>query len=61
MSTQTSTGVSDVVLVVLAIFVPPAAVFLKTGPGLHFILSILLWFMFVIPGIVHAFWIIMRK
>jgi len=62
MSDVTSkTSQSDVLQILLAIFLPPVGVFLKVGLGLHFWLNILLTILGYVPGIVHAVWIIMRK
>jgi uncharacterized membrane protein YqaE (UPF0057 family) len=52
-------GATDFVRVVLAYFVPPVGVFLQVGLGLAFWLNLLLTvFLFWLPGIVHALWVI---
>lgn len=38
----------------LAILIPPFAVYLKEGGGGHFWLNILLTLFFYLPGLVHA-------
>lgn len=38
----------------LAILLPPFAVYLKEGAGGHFWLNILLTLLFYLPGLVHA-------
>jgi uncharacterized membrane protein YqaE (UPF0057 family) len=43
-------------MVILAILIPPLAVGLKDGIGLMFVLSILFWLLGVIPGIIFALW-----
>lgn len=50
----------QLLLVILAILLPPVAVLLKAGVGLHLVLSIVLTLAFVIPGIIHALWIVLR-
>lgn len=52
---------SDFLLIVAAIILPPVAVFFKVGFGLQFWLNILLTILGLIPGIIHAIWIIARR
>nr|WP_246597081.1 YqaE/Pmp3 family membrane protein [Pontibacter aydingkolensis] len=40
--------------IVLAIFIPPLAVFLHDGIGTSFWINIILTLLFFIPGIIHA-------
>jgi len=47
--------------IVLAIFLPPVAVFLTVGIGLHFWINILLTILGVVPGMIHALWVIVKK
>ena len=47
---------NKVVLVILAIFLPPIAVFLKDGVGKDLFINILLCIVFFIPGVIHALW-----
>lgn len=49
-----------VIRILLAIFLPPVAALLTVGLGLHFWLNILLTLIGVLPGIVHALWLITR-
>ncbi|OAP58713.1 hypothetical protein AYL99_07803 [Fonsecaea erecta] len=51
---------SDVLLYVLALFLPPVAVLLKTGFGGDFIINILLCLLWWFPGIIHAWWVLYR-
>jgi len=53
-------GVSKVLLVILAIFLPPLAVFLADGCGSQFWLNVLLCIFFWIPGIIHAIWFVLK-
>jgi uncharacterized membrane protein YqaE (UPF0057 family) len=48
------------ILVVLAILLPPLAVFLKDGVGKHFLINIVLCLFFYVPGILHALWLVLK-
>ena len=51
-----------VLLCILACFVPPAAVFLAQRKcDVQVPLNILLWILGWVPGVVHAFYVILRK
>ncbi len=45
------------VLIIIAILLPPVAVFLKKGAGKDLIINIVLCLLMVIPGVVHAIWL----
>lgn len=50
-----SAKVEKVVLIILAILLPPLAVYLHQGEiNGKFWLSLLLWFLFILPGIIYA-------
>ena len=51
---------SDVVKVILAIFLPPVGVFLEVGLTTHFWINLILTLLGYIPGIIHALWVIMK-
>ncbi len=51
---------NKVVLVILAIFLPPVAVFLKSGVGKDLAINILLCLLMWVPGILHALWLILK-
>lgn len=51
---------NKLILILLALFLPPVAVFLKDGIGKHFVINIILCFLFFFPGMVHALWVIMK-
>lgn len=51
---------SKLIMILLSIFLPPVAVFIKEGIGKHLILNIILCLLFVLPGSVHALWVNMR-
>jgi uncharacterized membrane protein YqaE (UPF0057 family) len=50
-----------IVLIVLAIFLPPVAAFLVVGLGPHFWINILLTLLGWVPGTVHAIWLVVGK
>jgi len=43
-----------IVLIILAILLPPLAVFLHSGISTKFWISILLWICFILPGVIYA-------
>lgn len=45
------------VLILLAIFLPPIAVFLKCGLGKDLLINVLLCLVLYVPGIIHAIWV----
>lgn len=48
--------------IILAIFLPPVAVFLKKGAGKDLLINILLWvLLFGIGGVIHAFIVLSKK
>ena len=50
-----SKKVEQIVLIILAILLPPLAVYLHQGEvNGKFWLSILLWFLFILPGVIYA-------
>ncbi|NOX99376.1 MAG: YqaE/Pmp3 family membrane protein [Verrucomicrobia bacterium] len=51
---------NKVLLIVLAIFLPPLAVLLKNGVGKDLIINIVLCLLFYIPGVVHALWLVTK-
>jgi len=48
----------DILLLIIAIFLPPLTVFLKAGVGIELAFSFILWIFFVIPGILYAWYIV---
>lgn len=52
---------NQLVLIIIAILLPPLAVFLKDGAGTHFILNIVLCCFFWLPAILHAVWVVLKK
>ena len=48
------------VLVILAILLPPVAVFLNNGAGKDLLINIILCLFFYVPGILHALWLVLK-
>ncbi len=48
------------VLIILAIVLPPLAVYLKNGAGKDLVINILLCLVFYLPGILHALWLVTK-
>jgi uncharacterized membrane protein YqaE (UPF0057 family) len=46
--------------IILAILLPPIAVFLKSGVGKDLLINIVLCLVFYVPGILHALWLITK-
>lgn len=51
---------NKVILVILAIMLPPLAVFLKAGAGKDLIINLVLCLFFYLPGILHALWVVLK-
>ena len=51
---------NKILLIILAILLPPVAVFLKRGADVHLLINIVLWVLGVLPGIIHALWVVTR-
>jgi len=52
---NSSKKVEQIVLIILAILLPPLAVYLHQGEiNGKFWLSLLLWFLFILPGVIYA-------
>jgi uncharacterized membrane protein YqaE (UPF0057 family) len=51
---------NKLLLVILAILLPPLAVFLKTNSGKTTLLSIILCIFFWIPGVIFALWTVLK-
>lgn len=51
---------NKLVLIILAILLPPLAVFLKKGAGKDLIINIVLCILMWIPGLVHALWLVTK-
>ncbi|MDX9911953.1 MAG: YqaE/Pmp3 family membrane protein [Phycisphaerales bacterium] len=51
---------NTLLLVIIAILIPPLAVFLKEGFGMSVILNIILTLLLFLPGLLHALWVVLR-
>ncbi|WP_196139097.1 YqaE/Pmp3 family membrane protein [Aliikangiella sp. G2MR2-5] len=51
---------NKVVLILIAIFLPPLAVFLKKSVGKDLVINILLCLLFFLPGMIHALWLVTK-
>ena len=51
----------DVLRIVLSILLPPLAVFLTIGLGLHFWINIILTLLGGVPGMIHALWVVVKN
>jgi uncharacterized membrane protein YqaE (UPF0057 family) len=52
--------VNKLLLVLIAILLPPLAVGLKAGIGFHLFLNIVLTLLVYLPGLLHALWIVLK-
>jgi uncharacterized membrane protein YqaE (UPF0057 family) len=52
---------SNLVLILLAIFLPPVAAFMVVGFGVHFWINILLTLLGGLPGMIHALWLVVSR
>lgn len=51
---------NKLVLIILSILLAPVAVFLKKGGGRDLVINILLCFLFYLPALIHALWIVIK-
>jgi uncharacterized membrane protein YqaE (UPF0057 family) len=51
---------NKLLLIIIAILIPPLAVGLKSGIGGALILNIILTILFYLPGLLHALWVILN-
>lgn len=51
---------NKILLIILAILLPPLAVFLKSGAGKDLIINIILCIFFWVPGVIHALWLTVK-
>jgi uncharacterized membrane protein YqaE (UPF0057 family) len=51
---------NKLLLVIIAILLPPLAVGLKEGIGGQFVLNIILCLLFWLPAILHALWVVLK-
>jgi len=51
---------NKLVLIIIAIFLPPIAVLLKKGVGKDLLINILLCLLIFFPGMIHALWVVAK-
>lgn len=51
---------NKIILVILAVLLPPLAVFLNNGAGKDLLINIVLCLFFYVPGILHALWLVLK-
>lgn len=54
-------NVSDLLLIVIAIFLPPICALLTDGCGAQFCINVILTILGFIPGLIHAIWLVYRQ
>jgi uncharacterized membrane protein YqaE (UPF0057 family) len=48
-----------IVKIIFAIILPPVAAFMQVGISTHFWINIVLSLLFVVPGMIHALWLVL--
>jgi uncharacterized membrane protein YqaE (UPF0057 family) len=51
---------NKLLMVIIAILLPPVAVGVKRGIGLSLVIAIVLWLLFVIPGMIYALYVVLK-
>jgi len=51
---------NKLLLIVLAVLLPPIAVLLNNGLGRDLLINIVLCLLFFFPGMIHAIWVVTR-
>jgi uncharacterized membrane protein YqaE (UPF0057 family) len=51
---------NKLLLVIIAILLPPLAVGLKDGIGVQLLLNIVLTLLVYVPGLLHALWVVLK-
>ncbi len=51
---------NKIILIILAIFLPPIGVLLKEGVGKHLLINIVLCLLVLLPGVIHAVYRVTR-
>ena len=46
--------------IIIALLLPPLAVFLKSGAGKDLLINILLCLLFFVPGVLHALYVVIK-
>ncbi|NNE36855.1 MAG: YqaE/Pmp3 family membrane protein [Gammaproteobacteria bacterium] len=53
-------GENKILLIIIAILLPPVAVFMKKGAGKDLGINVLLCILMWIPGVIHGVWVVTR-
>jgi uncharacterized membrane protein YqaE (UPF0057 family) len=53
-------SMNKLLLVIIAILLPPLAVYLKSQSGKSTLLNLVLCIFFWVPGILHALWVVLK-
>lgn len=59
-SSDSASG-SDIIMIILAVLLPPIAVALRHGIGKSFLINLVLTILGYVPGLVHAVWVVARS
>jgi len=51
---------NKLLLIIFSIILAPVAVFLKKGAGKDLVINIVLCFLFYLPAVIHALWIVTK-
>lgn len=51
----------EILILIIAFFIPPLAVFMTCGICKHFWINLLLTILGYFPGVIHAFWFIGKR
>jgi len=51
---------NKILLIIIAILLAPVAVFLKKGAGKDLVINIVLCLLFLLPGVIHALWLVTK-
>jgi len=51
---------NKIVMIILAVLLPPIAVYLKKKVGTDLLINIVLCLFFYLPGSIHAVWLILK-
>ncbi len=51
---------NPIILIILAILIPPVAVYLKTKSAKDTIINLVLCFLFYVPGVLHALYVVLK-
>ena len=52
---------NKIVLIIISVLLAPVAVFLKNGAGKDLVINIVLCFLFYLPAVIHAIWLVTKK